>query len=627
MKSIQDIDWSALLRGPFHPSPTAWEDQNLYFLLVDRFSDDRETDFRDNDGGTVQRNGTQVFDLESDPGNAFATPEEAAAWAKAGGTWCGGNLRGLITKLGYLKRLGITALWVSPLLKQAAWDEGSYHGYGTQNFLEIDPHFGTKDDLRSLVATAHSLGMYVVLDIIANHTADVFAYEEEGELVWLPVVRPVRGFRAADGKPTLPFGPLPDSVYPDGGIWPRELQSPDCFTRKGQIADWDNYPEYEEGDFFGLKDVHLGETTENGFPPSIALKALVEIYKYWIAFADLDGFRLDTVKHMSTESVAYFTEEIHTFAESIGKNNFYIIGEVVGAREQVTEELDRTDLNAALSIGEIPEKIFNVITGNQSPNDYFSIFANSHQEEYESADPLWWRNRVVTFFDDHDQAGKDEKGRLASEFGGDRRLAEAAVIRAVGLQMLSIGIPCLYYGTEQGFDGCADNMPKLDGGVIAKDRFIRECLFGGPFGAFRSKERHCFNEETYLYKEISSLLALRSANSSLRRGRQYLREVSEDGNSFGIPGPSEQGPYRGIIAWSRILYIDEFVCAMNTDPDNPRSVFVRLAGEIIRADRKTRRCVYSTDPEQIGTEAVIEATIDGISACLTVPAGGLVVYQ
>ena len=536
MQSIAEIDWESLRQNRFHPSPTAWEDQTIYFLLADRFSDGNEDGYRDNSGEDSIAGTTPLFDADRDWENTVATPEGEAEWRRAGGTWRGGNLRGLATKLGYLKRLGVTTLWVSPLLKQCAHDPYCYHGYGTQNFLEIDPHFGTRDDLRALTATAHSLGMFVLLDIIVNHTGDVFAYADEGPLPWRESGEPypVAGFRDANGTPSLPFAPVDSEAYPEGAVWPRELQNPECFTRKGRIVAWDRHPEYLEGDFFTFKDLNLGSGTGDDFQPSPALLALVDAYKYWIAFADLDGFRLDTVKHMTPESVAYFAREIHAFAESLGKRNFYLIGEIVGDRAFAARTLIASGLNAALGVGEVPQLIRGIIAGERSPADYFSIFANSRREGEARPDPVWWRDRVITFFDDHDQVGKTEKGRLAHEAGSDRAQAERAILRATAFQMFTLGIPCLYYGTEQGLDGHAppDVTDPPDGKPRPDDIYVRETLFGGGFGPFRSQGRHVFTETTYLYTEIARMLSLRQQCATLRRGRQYLREISLEGRKF-----------------------------------------------------------------------------------------------
>src|SRR5512132_2387014 len=109
--SLLEVDLARLCDRQFFPSPAAWEDQVLYFLLLDRFSDGRETEFRDLDGAFVTGGATPRF-APADAGNAIRTEADAAAWRDAGARFCGGNLRGLKSKLGYLRRLGVTALWV-----------------------------------------------------------------------------------------------------------------------------------------------------------------------------------------------------------------------------------------------------------------------------------------------------------------------------------------------------------------------------------------------------------------------------------------------------------------------------------------------------------------------------------
>ena len=135
-KSLLDLDFASLRQRKFTPSPAAWEDQVLYFLLLDRFSDGKEKDgYRDNEDRPVNSGTTPLY-AHDNPGRV-----DYDTWFRAGGGWQGGTLKGLKSKLGYLRRLGITALWVSPVFRQVAF-EPSYHGYGIQNFLDVDPHFG-----------------------------------------------------------------------------------------------------------------------------------------------------------------------------------------------------------------------------------------------------------------------------------------------------------------------------------------------------------------------------------------------------------------------------------------------------------------------------------------------------
>ena len=109
--------------------------------------------------------GTTPLYQPSDLNDAIQTPADTETWLNAGSRFNGGTLKGLLSKLGYLKRMGVTAVWIGPVFKNVQRLQ-TYHGYGVQNFLDIDPRFGTKEDLKNIVTMAHSMDMYVILDII-----------------------------------------------------------------------------------------------------------------------------------------------------------------------------------------------------------------------------------------------------------------------------------------------------------------------------------------------------------------------------------------------------------------------------------------------------------------------------
>src|SRR5262249_1532530 len=135
--------------------------------------DGREKDgYRDNEDQPVPTGTTPLYCPE------YPNRVDYDSWIGSGGGWQGGTLKGLRSKLGYLRRLGVTALWVSAVFRQVAF-EATYHGYGIQNFLDVDPHFGTRAEFRDLVKAAHEQGIYVILDVIAHHTGNVFAYNAD----------------------------------------------------------------------------------------------------------------------------------------------------------------------------------------------------------------------------------------------------------------------------------------------------------------------------------------------------------------------------------------------------------------------------------------------------------------
>lgn len=619
-QSLQELNFATLSKRRFFPSPPAWEDQVMYFLLLDRFSDGNENGYRDNGGAAVTTGKTPLFQ-PADNGNAVGNETDAAHWREAGARWVGGTLKGLTSKLGYLQRLGVTALWISPIFKQIAFQE-TYHGYGIQNFLDVDPHFGSREDLKILVDTAHQHGIYVVLDIILNHAGNVFGYapdrydttDKNGahfmDPRWDGRLYQVKGFHDQSGAASIPFVPAPAGIGADDAVWPVEFQEPLCYTQKGRINSWDYDPEFREGDFSDLKDIHLGAGDADNYQPSLALRALCQAYKFWIAYADIDGFRVDTIKHMDIGATRFFASVIHEFAQSIGKENFYLIGEITGGRERAFNTLETTGLDAALGIDDIPDKLEYLIKGYRNSQDYFSLFRNSLLVQKDSH--VWFKDKVVTVYDDHDQVRKgSNKARFCAGDPAWRKLALAVL----ALNATTLGIPCIYYGSEQGFDGAGDN-----------DRYIREAMFGGEFGPFRSRGRHCFDEASDLYQALAKILAVRKQYIALRRGRQYLRQISDSGEegSFGYPHMIG-GRMLSIVPWSRMFNDEEILLVLNTDSENPRTAWVTVDSVVHEGKPPFLRCVYSTDVGQVNSQTQIAAR-NGKAVRVTVPAAGFVIY-
>jgi glycosidase len=595
IKKLSEIDWQSLKLVKHTPSPSNWEDQVLYFLLLDRFSNNREKEF-------VAGGDTALFNFAVDNGNAITNAVDASVWQDAGSVWVGGNLKGLQNKMPYLKGLGITTVWISPVLKQVN-KEKSYHGYGIQNYLEVDPNFGSNDDLKAVVRAAHEAGIYVILDIILNHSGNVFTYVDQNP-GWSGQTYDVKGFNDEQGIPDIPFLNEP-VVPPEGAVWPLEFQNPQSFTRKGKINNWDNFPEFLEGDFESLKDIHLGDGDIGNYRPSDALRDLCDAYKYWMAFADLDGFRIDTVKHMDGGAVRYLVSDFHEFAQVIGKDNFYLIGEITGGRANAVDTLDNTGLDAALGIDDIQNMLERAVKGWGPASDYFNLFRNSLLVGKDSH--TWFNNKVVTMIDDHDKVSKGNyKMRFCANGFGN------LILNAMAFNVTTIGIPCIYYGTEQSFDGQGDS-----------DRYIREAMFGGGFGAFRSKDRHFFDNSAFVYKEFAKILNVRQSNIAIRRGRQYQREISGDGQTFGLPGFFGSSTLiRSIIAWSRIMDQQEVLVAFSNDVENDLTAWITV-DDRMHSTGDQFNCLYSS----VGPLPALHVVpINGKAVQLTVPKGAFVIY-
>jgi len=571
-KSIAEIDFAELIKRQYMPSPDCWADQILYFLMLDRFSDGNENGgYRDAQDRPVTTGTTPLATIR-DVGSV-----PYWQWLSEAPGWQGGTLKGLRSKLGYLRRLGVTAIWISPVFKQVAF-EATYHGYGIQNFLDVDPHYGTREDLRDLVDAAHQQGIYCILDVILNHAGNVFDYRDAryrlsiGQDKWLPDAKwdglpyKVEGFRNRDGKPTLPFDPPDpaalDAAWPHGAIWPRELQAPGSFIRKGRISNFDFYPEFQEGDFVDFKKLNLAVDWSAKYPtPSPTLQHLIHCYEYWIAYADIDGFRIDAVKHMGQESTRIFCAAIHEFTQSLGKERFFLAGEVTGGRGHAWSMVDTTGLDAALGIEDIPGRLQSMVKGFAEPNEYFALFRNSELDDH--GDFAWFGQHVVTMFDDHDQVSKGSQKRRFCGMIEYRKL----VFNALAVNLTTAGIPCIYYGTEQAFDSGGQPSPN--------DQVLRENMFGGRFGGKCSKGVHFFDENAALFKAVSKLCELRHNWIALRRGRQYVHEISGDGVHFGPPAKFGERLHT-LVSWSRVVADHEMLIIFNTDEISGHELYSAL---------------------------------------------------
>jgi glycosidase len=634
-KSLLEIDFASLTRGPFTPSPAAWEDQMLYFLMLDRFSNGNEKGgYADASGRTVESGATPLYRHENEGRVDYDT------WFRAGGGWQGGTIKGLTNKLGYLRRLGVTALWVSPPFRQVAF-EPSYHGYGVQNFLDVDPHFGTREDFRDFVRAAHEQGMYVILDVIAHHTGNVFTYDADryptqdasgryfNDPRWDGRPYAVAGFNDREGRPTLPFG-IPDEMpavdaarleasWPDGAVWPREFQRGDLFLRKGRISNWGHYPEYAEGDMAdGLKTLDVRVRWAGQYRrPSPAMAWLSLAYCFWIAYADLDGFRIDAAKHMDADALRSFCDWIREFAQSIGKERFLLVGEVPGGQDTAWEVVEQTGLDAALGIDDVPGRLERMITGEADPMDYFSIFRNWMLDEPEGGGHRWYRNQVVTLVDDHDQV---RKWTAKWRFCGDSRYRDLA-FNVMAAQLTTAGIPCIYYGSEQGFDS--------GGRPCDCDLVLRENMFGGRFGGLCTQGRHFFNEQGHLYRALASLTTLRKQLITLRRGSQVLHRISGDGVNFGHPRRLGGERMRSLVCWSRLFLDQETLVVINTDESEAVAAWPTVA-PLLRVDGDQFHLIFWHAPKPAAPPAAtltVEHRAGLPTVRMTLPPAGFAIYQ
>ena len=554
--SIRDV--ALPRRERYHPSPADWRDEIIYFLLPDRFSDGREH--------TRPRVDPAHRESARPPGFRWDR------WAQSGGErWQGGTIAGVASKIAYLRELGVTALWLGPVFKQRRPND-TYHGYAIQDFLDVDPRFGSRGDLVALVDAAHDAGLRIIIDVIFNHTGNNWVYEAD---VDQPPYRPWPSFYAR-GRWRTGGGGLADAVGDgDDGVWPQELQRDDVYTRAGAgslgAGDFDDpHAEFRRTDFVGLRDVN--------YDGSRALDDLARCYKYWIALTDCDGFRIDTLKHVDAETGRNFCGAIKEYAANLGKADFFLVGEVAGddrSAERYREVLG-TNLNATLDIGASRRSLHAVAKGLAPPHTYFD-FVRTWDDDLGSH-----RNagrQHVSILDDHDHVSGD-KVRFSSDAASDHQ-----VVAGVALQMLGLGIPCIYYGSEQALAGPERSerdkyLPDYNAGDPPPDKYLREAMFGPEhprrsgaagigddasardaelpgFGPFGTSGAHAFDPQSAAFVRIAHLARVRQRFPVLRCGRLYARPISNFGRPFADAAAGE------LIAWSRILDDEEALCVVN----------------------------------------------------------------
>jgi glycosidase len=574
----------ALASWPVHEtytaSPADWRDEVLYFLLPDRFADENVS------GPPLDRR---------DPGTATARVAAARPPGLRWKDWCdsgasryqGGNLRGLLDRLGYLADLGVTAIWLGPVFRQRV-EDNTYHGYGIQNFFDLDPRFGTRAALVELVRAAHERGMRVILDVIFNHTGTNWLYDDnEAGACWEP------GFKREGFYPTMrPRSGMGHAIasgdpdHHDDFVLPKDLRAGDHYWRKGSgnLGGGDLFnplAEHKVCDFCSLRALNAANPA--------TLDILVAVYQYWISLTDCDGFRVDTVKHVDLQTARNWCNAVNEHAELLGKDNFFLLGEIAGGDPAQALYLTVAEnLDAALDIGNARLELRAVGQGLQDPRGYFDNFRASWDDQMGSHRNQG--NRHVTVLDDHDHVF-GEKIRFSANAPSEHQVAAATAI-----QLFTLGIPCIYYGTEQALRGLPRETAEREWlPTLSADWLLREAMFGPEhplatgwdgaqgtrdpslpgFGPEGTAGVHVFDDQHPAYRRIAALARVRARYAAARRGRQYRRPTSVLHGDFDIQGAGE------LLAWSRILGDEEVLVLVNTHGEQPRGARVALDPRLV----------------------------------------------
>ena len=343
---------------------TTWhKEQVIYFPLTDRFFD-------------------------GDPSNNFSVDKNHPA-----GYW-GGDLKGITQKLDYIKSLGASTVWLSPIADNTEQlTMGDYHGYGYHGYWisdheKVEPSQGTMAEAENLVSEAHKKGLKVVLDVVLNHTG------------------PDHSFLSDPSKKN----------------W---------FHHQGGIVDWSDPRQVENGELGGLPDL----AQENPETYDYLLKNTLE----WIQKTGVDGIRLDAVKHVSKDFWAKFVPELK---EKSGKEDLFVMGEVFHGDPNVVADYQKAGVDFLFDI-----PLYYTMKETFGEGGSFKKLGERFDQDSVYPNP----DHLVTVLDNHDLP------RFLSTAKNDRAgEGEQRLTQAMAFLMTARGVPSVYYGTESGFSGGED---------------------------------------------------------------------------------------------------------------------------------------------------------------------------
>ncbi|WP_041088356.1 alpha-amylase family glycosyl hydrolase [Jeotgalibacillus soli] len=339
--------------GAVEKEERKWQDETIYFLMVDRFA-----------------NGNFLNDDNVNTQDPLA--------------YHGGDFQGIIDRLDHIEEMGFTTIWMTPVFKNDDW---GYHGYWINDFYETNENFGTIEEFKKLVDEAHKRDIKIILDFVVNHTG-----------------------------PNHP--------------WVNDPEKEDWYHEEQEILDNNNQEQIQNGWIYGLPDLN----TEN---PEVKTY-LFDAAKWWIKETDIDGYRLDTVKHVPEE----FWEEFSAEVKSV-KEDFYLIGEVY--------DTDIRNIAAYADTG--IDGFVDFPLAEQMRSTFQDVDLNSSRLfSYWDYNQQFFNNPYLmgNFIDNHDMSRFTRLSVENNMFPGTRWQLALTFMYTVP------GIPIMYYGTEIALDGGED---------------------------------------------------------------------------------------------------------------------------------------------------------------------------
>ncbi len=393
----------------------------------------------------------------------------------------GGDLNGIREHLDYFNELGVTALWLTPVLENDSPDDergySTYHGYATTDYYRVDPRFGTNEDYRRLCDEAHAKGLKVVMDMIFNHSGFEHPWTQD--------------------MPTKDWLNLPD--------WLKESQGTSNPT--GTSFQQTSYKLTPVKDPYASQ-VDLRETVDGWFVPTMpdlnqrnphVMTYLIQNSKWWIETIGIDGIRMDTYPYADAKGMARWMKELDEEYP-----NFNTVGET-----WVTEPAYTAAWQKDSKLSKDNSYLKTVMD--------FSFFEKLSQAKNEETD-AWWQglNRLYnSFVYDYLYEDPDHVMAFVDNHDTDRFLGNGRdslmLKQALALLMIVRRIPQMYYGTEIMMNGTKE----VTDGNVRKD-------FPGGFpgdqnNAFTREGRTQAQQQ--MWQWTSRLLHWRKGNEVITKGK------------------------------------------------------------------------------------------------------------
>jgi len=538
------------------------QDEIIYFVLPDRFA-----------------NG----DVTNDEGGFGGGPMQHGFNPEHKGFFHGGDLKGMSQKLDYLQGLGVTAIWLSPIFKNkpvqgAAGEEtAGYHGYWITDFLSVDPHLGTNEEFKAFVDAAHERNMLVYMDIITNHTADVISLRECHDASYNAADKVDScDYRSISDYPFTTRGGLQGEAINEGFIGdgpeglteenfaklndvdfaytPYVLEAEKTIKNPSWLNDISKYHNRGEstfagesslyGDFAGLDDI----ATED--PEVVA--GLVEIYQHWISEYGIDGYRIDTARHVRPEFWRDFLPQIRDHAASEGKPNFHIFGEVYQPDVSLLAyHVINSELDSALDFP-FQDVLVKMLVEGQTAEAF------EHLLRGDVVYPERALEIMPTFTGNHDMGRFSGLLRAANpDMTLEDQLARVRLAHAI--MLTSRGVPVIYYGDEQGFVSDGNDQDAREDMFESKTAVYNDNVL---LGTQLTTVDDNFDTAHPLYVEIAKLSQIRLDHIALRRGKQVFRFSDSNEN---------------VLVYSRKYKDEEYVVAVNMGEEDQK-LNVRVDG-------------------------------------------------